>query len=170
MPLELDPNTGEIRYQGQVVGQHRIENGKSTVRLSIQYEAEDDWALPLCWFAQGLSKLSENEPPTASLSIHTSESDTKSEPVAHRYLVEKEIKRDGNVWRFHKADADHWPSELHGHDYDKCEVLDAVTGQIYDSVTRDFCGRVNKKALSDIQSQLRNSQDFEDKVKSLIDQ
>ena len=86
-----------------------------------------------------------------------------------RLLTEKTIKQKGYVWRFHKNDADQWPSKLHGHEYHKNLKIDAITGEIYDAGTRELCMKLNVKKLEAIQSELRASPDFVALVAKYID-
>lgn len=169
MALQFDPSTGKITYRGKVVGEHIYENGRSIVRLNIEYEGGDDWIVPLSGFASGLAALDENRPPQAELTINTPEDEVEQEFDVVRFLTEKQVKRNGYVWAFHKNDADNWPSPLHGHDYDKGLKLDAITGDIYDVGTKQRCKTLKSKHLNDIQEQLRESKDFKDKVSALVD-
>jgi hypothetical protein len=43
-----------------------------------------------------------------------------------RRLDEKTVKESGYKWRFHKSDADPFPSPLHGHDYERGLKIDAL--------------------------------------------
>ena len=169
MPLQFDPRTGKITYRGKEVGEHIFENGRSIVRLNIEYEGGDCWVVPLSWFAHGLSMLAENQPASALLTFDTPEDSIAEEFEVVRYLTEKQVRRGGYVWTFHKTDADDWPSPLHGHDYDKGLKLDAVTGNIYDVGTRQLCKVLKLGDLVAVQSALRASKDFKDAVVILID-
>jgi hypothetical protein len=169
MSLQFDPQTGKITYRGKEVGEHIFENGRSVVRLNIEYEGGDDWIVPLSWFAHGLSLLAENQPPAALLTAETPEDSITEQFDVSRYLTEKQVKRGGCVWIFHKTDADAWPSPLHGHDYDSGLTLDATTGHVYDAVTREWRCTLKSKHLKDVQAKLRASKDFKDIVASLID-
>lgn len=169
MPLQFDPQTGKIIYKGKEVGEHVFENGRSVVRLNIEYEGGDDWIVPLSWFNYGLSALAENQPAPALLTVETSEDCIAEEFEVVRYLTEKQVKRGGYVWVFYKTDADDWPSLLHGHDYDKGLKLDALNGNIYDVGTREHCKTLKSGDLAAVQSALRASKDFKDVVATLID-
>lgn len=169
MALQFDPSTGKITYRGKEVREHTFRDGRSTVRLNIEYEASDDWIVPLSWFAQGLSILAENQPAIAALTVETSESSIAEEFKVVRFLTEKQVKRGGYIWKFHKSDADNWPSALHGHDYDKGLKLDAITGDIYDVGTRARCKTLKAKDLQAVQAKLRVSKDFKEAVATLID-
>ena len=169
MSLQLDPHTGKITYNGREVGEHVVENGKSTVHLDIEYKTDGEWIAPLSWFAYGLSLLPENRPAPAQLEIETPDDSIGQELDVLRYLTEKHVKRGGYVWKFHKTDMDTWPSLLHGHDYDKGLKLDALTGEIYDVGTRQHCKTLKATSLKDVQDELRLSDDFKDAVEKLID-
>jgi hypothetical protein len=97
------------------------------------------------------------------LVLQTSEAEIAEEFQVRRSLNEKVVKRDRYIWKFHKNDPDHWPSDLHGHDYDKGVKLDAYTGDIYDVGTRQRCMKLNQKALNRIRQDLQNSKDFADR-------
>lgn len=168
MSLQLDPHSGKITYKGKEVGEQVVENGRSVVRLNIEFESGDDCVVPLSWFAHGLSMLAENQPLHTLLSLETAENSIAEEFEVPRFLTEKQIKRKNFIWSFHKTDADNWPSPLHGHEYDKGLILDAVTGDIYDSGTRQKCKKLKQQDLSFIQGELKTSKDFCHQVKKLI--
>jgi hypothetical protein len=167
--LQFDGETGKITYKGREVGEHIFAHGRSTVRLNIEYETGDDWIVPLCWLAIGLAKLPENQPSPVLLTLKTSENGIKETYDVTRLLLEKQVKRSGYVWDFHKSDADPWPSPLHGHDYEKGLKLDAITGEIYDTATRERCKVLKRRHLKSVQQELRQSKDFADSVRRLID-
>jgi hypothetical protein len=168
MSIQFDPKTGEITYNGKKVGEQTFADGKSRVRLNIELETEGDWIVPLSWFAYGLTLLPENRSPPPSLEVSTPENGIEAEYNVLRFLTEKQVKRDGYIWTFHKTDADHWPSELHGHDYEKGLKLDVLTGGIYDAGTRQLCKKLKLSQLLIVQSALRASTDFSDKINGLI--
>ena len=168
MSLQFDPSTKKITYRGKEVGEYILKDGHSTVRLNIEYEGGDDWIVPLSWFAYGLSLLAENQPAPALLTVETSEDSIAEEFKVVRYLTEKQVKRGGYIWKFHKSDADAWPSPLHGHEYDKGLILDAITGDIYDVGTRERCKTFKAGDLEAVQAELRASKDFEEAA-ALID-
>lgn len=169
MSLQLNSQTGKITYRGKEVGEHLFKDGRSTVRLNIEYEGGDNWTVPLSWFAYGLSMLPENQPALALLTVETSEDSIAEVFEVVRYLTEKQVKRGGYIWKFHKSDADDWPSPLHGHDYDKGLKLNAITGDIYDVVTRKRCKILKADDLQAVQAKLRASKDFKEAVVTLID-
>ena len=55
-------------------------------------------------------------------------------------------KIDGHIITVHKADVDPWPSQPHGHIYDKNLVVDK-TGSIFNKANRQRIGQIGKKAL-----------------------
>jgi len=56
-------------------------------------------------------------------------------------------KVDGNKIQVHKNDPDPWPSQPHGHIYDKNQVVDK-DGNIYDKTTGKQIGKLSKKGLA----------------------
>jgi hypothetical protein len=170
VPLEFDPETSEISYEGKVVGHYTFEDGVPRVSLNITYECgpEDQWMVPLSWFAYGLAMLHGYKEPlqqnVAAITVETAQEEIAEEFAVSRYLTEVTVKRDGYVWRFHKTDPDDWPSKLHGHDYEKHLKMDALTGDIYDVGTRHRCKTLRKKELSRIQDVLKASDDFTGKL------
>lgn len=171
MSIEYDPDTCEIRYEGKVVGRQSVENGVSRVTLNIEYKCDKgEWVVPLSWFGYGLSLLEKRklQEKVVGLTLETAETEIAEKYPVPRHLTEKTVKRDGFVWRFHKNDPDRWPSSLHGHDYEKNLKLDALTGIIYDTQTRQPCMKLNTKELPRIHSALRESHDFTERMTGLL--
>jgi len=56
-------------------------------------------------------------------------------------------KIDGNKIQVHKNDVDPWPSDPHGHIYDKNQVVDK-DGNVYDKNTKSKVGALSKKAFA----------------------
>lgn len=171
MPIGFDLKTGKISYEGRVIGNYRVEDGRGKVSLNIQYDCRpDDWVVPLSWFAYGLSHLEQHRPKDheSDLKVETQEEDIGEEVQSLRLLTEKTIRQQGYCWRFHKNDLDDWPSGLHGHDYDKNLTLDAVTGDIYDATTRKKLKSLKQKKLKELQNELRASKDLEDRVVAFL--
>ncbi|HXG28613.1 MAG TPA: hypothetical protein VNJ47_07185 [Nevskiales bacterium] len=171
MALQYDPHTSEISYEGKVIGKYVYIEGVARVQFDITYECgQDEWVVPLSWFDYGLNQLEKHKPrnPVIALVVETSSSDIEEEFEVVRFLTEKTVKQDGYVWRFHKTDSDTWPSLLHAHDYDQKLVLDALTGDIYDTMTRQRCKRLSQKGLEQIYQKLRASRDFADKLNKLV--
>lgn len=170
MALQFDPATGKISYRGREISEHAIEHGKSTVRITLEYEtAGDDWIVPLSWLAHGLALLPENAPKPPALTITTPDDSIAAEFDVPRLLTEKLVARGNYIWAFHKTDVDPWPSALHGHDYDKGLKLDVLTGDIWDVATRQKCKTLKAKHLNDVRDELRQSKDFKALVEELID-
>ena len=172
MPLLLNPANNEITYEGRIVGELRVDDGVAKVTLNLTYECNAEEAiLPLSWFGHGLNLLQKHqvEMPEVLLEVVTHDEDMGESLPIFRLLTEKTIKQDGYVWKFHKMDADPWPSVLHGHEYDHNLTLDAITGKIYDATTRAHCNQLRTKSLHDVQAQLRASKDFADAVAEHID-
>jgi len=140
------------------------------LRLNLEIEGvPDDAIVPMAVFADALAKLPENRQSEPLLTLTTEPTDIAESFEVPRSLNEKTIKRDGYVWQFHKTDADNWPSALHGHDYEKGLKIDAIDGRIYDVGSKQCCAKLKGPSLLKLQSELRDSKDFEDKVASLID-
>ena len=171
MSLKLNMEDDSIHYHGLEVGSVRTEGTKKVVTLNIEYTVEDheEWFVPICWFAAGLATLAENQPPPVLLTIESGEDVIAEEYDVARGLIEKTIKQQGYVWKFHKSDADNWPSELHGHDYDKGMKLDVLSGDIYDVLSRNRCKTLKRTELLRIQDELRKSKDFKTKIEKFID-
>jgi hypothetical protein len=170
MSLEFDPATNKILYRDHEIGEVSSKDGRSVVHLNIEYETLDEnWIVPLSWFAHGLAQLPENRPPEPLVSIETAEDSIEQEFDVPRLLVEKIIKRNGYIWDFHKSDPDPWPSPLHGHDYDRALKLDAITGDIFDVSTRERCKRLKPKHVKAVQDELRATSDLKHLVQELVD-
>lgn len=168
MPLQYNPDTSEINYEGKLIGHYTLVDGVARVTLNITYVCDpNQWIVPLSWFDYGLAILNKHKPQSkmVSMTVETAEADILEEYPVLRFLTEKIVKRDGYIWCFHKTDTDHWPSTLHGHDYEKNLKVDAYTGDIYDIATRQRCKKLKTKELSRIQGELRSSADFAGKLK-----
>jgi hypothetical protein len=173
MPLQYDPNTSKITYEGREVGEYVYEEGKAHVRLNITYECDANyWVVPLSYFARGLSYLPQHQPEVMEkiAEISTSEESVVHIHAAMRLLTEKTVKRGSYVWVFHKSDADNWPSPLHGHDYEKKVKLDVLTGQIYDTATKQHCANLKKCDLENLRTELREAKDYIDKMNHYLPQ
>lgn len=158
----FSPDTGDVVFRGKKVGSTIYADGTTKVSLNIAYESGDEhWILPLSWLGHGLRQAGLDQRPTIVLDVPFDTEDvelvTNGGPVL---LVEKTLKVDGRSWRFHKADADHWPSPLHGHDYDHGQVVDGITGAIYDTATKTYVGQLKPKKLGTMHEMLRASKDL----------
>ena len=169
MPIEFDPETGKLTYMGQEIGEHRFKDGKSTVQIAFEFETAGEWIEPISWLAYGLALLPENAPKPSLLTVETPEDSIDIEHDVVRLLTEKQVKRGNYVWKFHKTDADDWPSPLHGHDYEKGLKLDVLTGDIYDVATRQRCKAMKAKHLNNVRAELRGSKDFKELIVELVD-
>lgn len=160
--LQFDPASGTILFDGKKAGSTDYADGRMRVAFSIAYEADaDQWVLPLSWLGYGMRLAGLDRRPPVVLQIANTIDDV--EPVAPTgpvLLVEKNLKHDGHVWTFHKSDADHWPSPLHGHDYERGLVIDGITGQIYDKATRTEVGKLKRKPLDALHDDIRASKDL----------
>jgi hypothetical protein len=173
MPIQFDPTTSSISYDGQIVGRYDYKDGISRVSISLTYECSpEEWVIPLSWFAYGLAKLDKHQPQknTVAMVINGDETDIAEEYTVSRLLTERTFRQGGYIWVFHKSDADNWPSALHAHEYDKNLKLDALTGDIYDAATKQHCAKLKAKKLEDIHRALRQSKDFANKVAQLLGQ
>lgn len=68
-------------------------------------------------------------------------------PGVHRLIT----RVAGEIWEFHKYDADPWPSSPHGHNRETREKLDLAGGWIYDR-NRNRRRRCTKKALAELRA------------------
>lgn len=158
----FSPETGDIVFRGKKVGSAIYADGKTNVAFSIAYESQDEkWILPLSWLGHGLSQAGLDKRPPVVVEMTFDAEDVELVASAGPVLlVEKTLKVEGRSWRFHKSDADHWPSPLHGHDYDHGQVIDGITGAIYDKATRRHIGQLKPKKLDAMHQMLRSSKDF----------
>lgn len=156
------PDTGDIVFRGNRVGAISYVDGKTKVSLKIAYEsADENWILPLSWLGYGLRQAGFDQPPPIVLDVPFDSQDVDlTESGGTVFLIEKTLKVGGRSWRFHKADADHWPSPLHGHDYDHGQVVDGITGAIYDKATKTYVGQLKPKKLGTMHEMLRASKDL----------
>jgi len=169
MGLEFDLD-GNIIYRGEKVGNFRQEDGRSVVRINLEYATDGEEPLgPIVWLAHGLAQLPENQPSDASLVFESEQEDLEAPISGPALLVEKQIKIKGHNWVFHKADTDFWPSALHGHEYSYNLKIDALTGDIYNATSRKLVGKIKGQRLAELHLKLRESKDFSDRVAQLID-
>lgn len=169
MALEFDQKRGKIFYHNREVGEHTTKDGKNIVRINLEYEtASDEWVSPISWLAYGLARLPENAPSKYDLELTSPEDSIEIEFDGPQYLIEKTVRCDGYAWRFHKNDADTWPSALHGHDYERHLKLDVITGEVFDATTKVLRKRLKKAHLIHIQEALRSSPDFKEKISALL--
>lgn len=164
VPFKLDTT---FHYEPITPETAASSNGQLSFYMAYECDL-DEWIVPLSWFHRSLTRLKAHqvETPIIVTTIETDEADiTETHDRAFLYLTEKEIKQNGYIWHFHKNDADHWPSNLHGHDYDKHLKLDAYTGRIYDVTSRHQWKTLSSKKLNAIQDILRSCPDFVEKLK-----
>jgi hypothetical protein len=114
--LQLNPLNGDIQFRGRKIGTTDYVDGKNRVSFNLTYETDtEDWVLPLSWLAYGMREAQLDTTLSMALTVSTLEEDVEPMDVTGPVLlVEKILKLDGYVWQFHKSDADHWPSPLHG--------------------------------------------------------
>ena len=74
-----------------------------------------------------------------------------------RRLVEITIKKDGQIWRIHKNDADPFPSNPHAHNLESGLKLDLSNGKLY--YKRSDTGKpISRKDLLAIRSKITKIQ------------
>ena len=67
-------------------------------------------------------------------------------------IIKVSIKRNGEIWRIHRNDADPHPSNPHAHNVESGLKLDLTDGSLY--LGRDFAGtKVAEKDLLEIRRQ-----------------
>jgi hypothetical protein len=60
------------------------------------------------------------------------------------------LKRNGQIWRAHKADPDdQFPSDFHAHNIAAPETLNLYTGVVYDARNRKYLKKLPKKVMQD---------------------
>ena len=155
-------DTGHIVFRGKKIGSMQVIDGATKVAFNIQYESDDEnWILPLSWLAHGLRQARLDYRPEIVLDVAFESDDAElAANAGSQQLIEKTFKVAGRSWRFHKSDADHWPSPLHGHDYEHGQVIDGVTGEIFDKATRTQLGRLKPNKLMVMHDLLRASKDL----------
>ena len=155
--LQYDPRTNEIIYKGRVVGRMEFTDEGNKVRLCLEYSDDAfDASEPLSHLAKILRAL-EPPPPEVVFSVETEEEDIEVTYQVPRGLIEYIVRRDGYKWNFHMTDADPWPSPFHAHDYEKKLKLDVITGDIYDTMTRNKLKTMKRKSLDAVQGKVRTS-------------
>lgn len=159
--LTIDPqDPNKIVYKGVCVGEVYKEGDREIVTISLTYEASaDDWIVPLAHLSRGLAHLEPPRPPEV-LRVQLGEESLEPPGIGRMMLLEKELKAGGYTWIFHKSDKDPWPSQVHGHDYEHGLVLDAVTGQIFETTDRAEVGKLKKKELSALQKTIKANKDL----------
>lgn len=173
MRFAFDLKTSEFTYQGRVVGSWRVENGRGRIVLDITYDVDEaaiDVIELLSRAGVALRGHAKKEPPLEVLCTYETEKDDIEELIegARRTLVEVTVKRDNYQWRFHLNDADLWPSIVHGHDYDRRLKLDAFTGKIYDTGTKEHCETLKKKKLAFIVAELKKNPEFKARLEQSV--
>jgi len=74
-------------------------------------------------------------------------------PDGSEVMLKYMTKERGDIWTFHRNDKDSFPSVVHGHNYETGEVIDALSGAIYNN-NRVVVRQYRQKQLSRIQSDL----------------
>jgi hypothetical protein len=163
MSITINAETGEIRYNGKVIGRHEHSNGVSKVSLSLEYEAGDDWVVPISLFAYELQKIDLRRASKPELTVTTSTEYEDVKATSPQFLAEFTTSVHGHTWSFHKSDRDAWPSVFHGHDYQNKLKVDVLTGNVYDAVTKSYRHKLSYKDLKHLRAELKSSKDFSDK-------
>ena len=134
---------------GREVG--RFVGGRATIELTATGDVAD-----VVKFLQAVGAAYEAiHPPAERLAVDLDEQGDTEWPGVQR-LDERTVKAGGERIRVHKSDADHWPSDLHGHVLDRPRTkVDAYDGGIYDTGTRQRIGTMGKKDLRKLQDGLR---------------
>jgi hypothetical protein len=163
MGLQLDhTDMRTILFRDQTAG---AMIGQSTFVLHIECA---DWEERLLMLSEIGLVLKRYE--KVGLAIETNPDDFGSGTLdAQRTLLEKKIKAGSEIWEFHKADADQWPSPLHGHNVERPYLkIDAISGAVYDINTRQKVDQAKPRALQQIQTVLLASKDFKDQAGKLF--
>jgi|GEM_PF-1957304 len=63
-------------------------------------------------------------------------------------------KQRGRIWIVHPNDFDPWPSQPHGHEYERREKLDLSTGEIFSLPSRQLAGRLRPRDLNDVRTEI----------------
>jgi len=161
--LQLSDKNDDILLDGKPVG--KLETGSDgKLRIILDFELDSDRAIAaLAWFAHSLE---ETRSP-ADFELVTPIKGMIFKGGQH-LLLEYTLKHAGHKWRFHKNDADDWPSIIHGHDYEANLKLNPFDGKFFDTTTREYQGRLTKRQLRTVQRGLLRSKDFEERFKKLL--
>ncbi|MFG1465074.1 hypothetical protein V5F77_19495 [Xanthobacter sp. DSM 24535] len=161
----------KLVFDGETIATHECRDGKHTVTINFSYAVNDDsWFQPVVDLVNGLKRLPEYKDvaPEVLLVLESDEDAVEILTGALRRLDEKTVKGSGYKWRFHKNDADNFPSPLHGHDYERGLKIDALTGRIFDASTKNHCETLKSKGLDKLHRELKGSADFKDKLEQLL--
>ncbi len=142
MAKTLTLDNGNLVFNGETIATHQFRDGRHIITVNFSYEVSDDfWWQPVSDLVRGLKKFQEYKdvPAVVLLTLESDEDEVDVLSGVMRRLDEKTVKGSGYKWRFHKSDADPFPSPLHGHDYERGLKIDALTGRIYDVSTKNHC-------------------------------
>lgn len=168
-PLTLD--NGKLVFDGETIATHEYRDGQHTVTINFSYAVNgESWFQPVVDLVNGLERFPEYKDvaPEVLLLLEFDEDDVEILSGVMRRLDEKTVKGGGYKWRFHKNDADNFPSPLHGHDYERGLKIDALTGRIFDASTKNHCETLNSEGLDKLHRELMGSADFKDKLEQLL--
>lgn len=150
-----DGNAASLTHQVAFTGRDAI------VRVQASYTSDvSDWIVPISWFAREIDKLATVRGPTVLTFTAGDDEIDWHQQSRHSLLLEKELMAGGRAWRFHKSDPDHWPSPLHGHNYECGWVINGVTGEIFDTTNRRYQGKLRRKELRRLHADIRSTVDL----------
>ena len=169
-PLTLD--NGKLVFDGEADRNSRVPRRPAHRNHQLQLcRQQRELFQPVVDLVNGLERFPEYKDvaPEVLLLLKSDEDDVRVLEWRRRVrLDEKTVKGGGYKWRFHKNDADNFPSPLHGHDYERGLRIDALTGRIFDASTKNHCETLNSKGLDKLHRELMGSADFKDKLEQLL--
>lgn len=171
MAKKLTLDHGKLVFDGETIATHEYRDGQHTVTINFSYSVNGEmWFQPVVDLVKCLRGFAEYKDvaPDLLLVLESEEDDVEILSGVVRRLDEKTVKGDGYKWRFHKNDADNFPSPLHGHDYERGLKIDALTGRIFDAATKNHCETLKAKGLDKLHRELKGSTDFKDKLERLL--
>ncbi|MER9298646.1 hypothetical protein NKI38_19440 [Mesorhizobium sp. M0621] len=171
MSKTLTLDNGKLVFDGETIANHEYRDGQHIVTINFSYAVNgENWFRPVIDLVNGLKQLPEYKDvaPEVLLVLQSDEDDVEILSGVMRRLDEKTFKGDGYKWRFHKNDADNFPSPLHGHDYERGLKIDILTGRIFDASTKNHCETLRPKGLDKLHRELKASADFKDKLETLL--
>lgn len=173
MAIQFDPQTGEFLLEGKVIGRHTPQPGRDVVRIELSLDLNlpaDTWPEVFQHLEAVLEMRADKPLPLGppDLRVPSNEGEAVEVEGARQSLLEKWFQAGRAFWEFHKTDPDPWPSLLHGHHSEKPQKLDAVTGKIYDIVTREHVATLKARELAALQAELRSHKDFAEKAAGLL--
>ena len=170
MPVTYDVIANEIWLDGKVIGNLTMDGNEYRLRMNIDCSFKDaDKRAELLVALSTVIDRFEDKGQDFFFSWECSNDDLELVKSELQLLEEATISIKGLKWRFHKNDADHWPSPLHGHEVNGRKVVDGLTGEVFDKSTRKMLGKLNKKALSRLHEALKKNKDIGPLAQKLIE-